>query len=53
MCSGDTTLEWPRVEHDGSRVGADGWGVTHECVDYDRMFMWTEERRGDDRTSIL
>lgn len=31
MCAGDMTIEWPRVEEDGSRFAVDGWGVTHEC----------------------
>ncbi|RMZ33893.1 hypothetical protein D0859_01974 [Hortaea werneckii] len=31
MCAGDMTIEWPRVEADGSRFAVDGWGITHEC----------------------
>ena len=34
MCAGDMTVEWPRVEKDGSRFAVDGWGITHECKDW-------------------
>lgn len=37
MCAGDTTLEWPREENDGRRIAVDGWGVTHQCVDWVRV----------------
>jgi hypothetical protein len=46
-------LEWPRVGKDGVRRGANGWGVIHKCVNWDRVFEWTEEHRGDDRVGIL
>lgn len=32
MCAGDTTLEWPK---EGSKGVVDGWGVTHQCRDWD------------------
>ena len=31
ICSGDMSLEWPKVEPDGRRFEVDGWGIPHEC----------------------
>jgi len=45
MCTGDTTLEKARTV-DGKLVrGVDGWGVTHECRDYDSIFNFAEAYR--------
>ena len=43
MCAGDLTLEWPRTEVDGRRFAVDGWGIEHECRDWDFMAGWVEE----------
>lgn len=40
MCSGDMTVEWPRVESDGSRFAVDGWGVTHQCKSWVILFAY-------------
>ncbi|KAI1128412.1 hypothetical protein F5Y10DRAFT_292064 [Nemania abortiva] len=31
-CSADMTLEWPRTDHDGSRMTVDGVGIPHVCT---------------------
>ncbi|GAB7329181.1 hypothetical protein MBLNU13_g01001t1 [Cladosporium sp. NU13] len=37
MCNADLTVEWPRTEADGSRVAVDGWGVSHQCKNWDSV----------------
>ncbi|TKA27395.1 hypothetical protein B0A50_05007 [Salinomyces thailandicus] len=43
MCAGDMTVEWPRVEADGSRFAVDGWGITHECKSWDAIMQYMQE----------
>ncbi|KAK3073640.1 hypothetical protein LTR53_004599 [Teratosphaeriaceae sp. CCFEE 6253] len=43
MCAGDMTVEWPRTEEDGSRFAVDGWGITHECRDWDAIMGYMEQ----------
>ncbi|KAK5679722.1 hypothetical protein LTS10_007670 [Elasticomyces elasticus] len=43
MCAGDTTIEWPRTETDGSRFAVDGWGITHECKDWSAIMEFMEQ----------
>jgi len=43
MCAGDMTIEWPRVEADGSRFAVDGWGITHECKSWDAIMQYMQE----------
>lgn len=31
MCSGDMTLEWPKLGDDGRRIEVDGWDIPHVC----------------------
>lgn len=45
MCNADMTVEWPRVEEDGSRFAVDGWGIDHQCKDWDSVMAWMEENR--------
>ena len=40
MCAGDTAIEY----EDPTRNGITGVGSTHQCVDYDRIFAWSEEQ---------
>ena len=52
MCSGDTTLEKARTV-DGKIVrGVDGWGVEHECRDYDAIYAYGAEHRTNNLTGI-
>ena len=52
MCNADTTLEKARVV-DGEIVrGVDGWGVAHECRDYDSIFAFAEAHRSSNLTGI-
>ncbi|KAM0707523.1 hypothetical protein Q7P35_004168 [Cladosporium inversicolor] len=37
MCNADLTVEWPRTEEDGRRVAVDGWGVAHQCKNWDSV----------------
>ena len=39
MCAGDTTLEWPK---EGSKGVVDGWGVTHQCRNWDDIVKFVE-----------
>ena len=46
LCSGDLTIEWAKVEKDGSRKQVDGWGVTHQCKDPELIREWMEANHG-------
>lgn len=46
MCAGDLSIEWAKVEKDGSRIQVDGWGVTHQCKDPDAIWKWMEANHG-------
>ncbi|KAJ0413628.1 hypothetical protein BJY00DRAFT_319625 [Aspergillus carlsbadensis] len=37
MCAGDMAIEWPRAEPSGERIVVDGWGIPHECEDWDNI----------------
>jgi hypothetical protein len=53
MCAGDTSLERSR-EEDGKIVqDVDGWGVQHECRNYDTIYQFAKENRSDNRTGII
>jgi len=52
MCSGDTTLEKAIVEDGKVIADVDGWGVQHECRNYDYIFAWAEENRSNNLTGI-
>ena len=43
MCHGDLALEHP-VDHDG-RQGVTGWGNTHMCRSWDKIYQAVLERR--------
>ncbi|KAF2150666.1 hypothetical protein K461DRAFT_280670, partial [Myriangium duriaei CBS 260.36] len=45
MCNADMTVEWPRAEDDGSRFAVDGWGIDHQCKDWDSIMKWMEDNR--------
>lgn len=46
LCAGDTTIEWARVESDGSRLSVDGWGIPHQCKDLEAIMAWVEANHG-------
>lgn len=46
MCAGDLTIEWAKVERDGSRTQVDGWGVPHQCKDLEAIQAWIEVNHG-------
>ena len=46
MCAGDLTIEWAKVERDGSRTQVDGWGVPHECKNPEVIRAWMEANHG-------
>ena len=46
LCSADLTIEWAKVEADGSRKQVDGWGIPHQCKDPDAIHAWMEENHG-------
>ncbi|KAI1121114.1 hypothetical protein F5Y10DRAFT_288927 [Nemania abortiva] len=50
MCSGDLTIEWAKVEGDGTRKQVDGWGVPHKCKDPEAIRAWMEANHGPVRT---
>ena len=42
MCAGDMTIEHAREPPLGQkRLTTDGWGVTHQCRNWDEMMAWT------------
>jgi hypothetical protein len=42
MCAGDMTIEHAREPPLGQkRLTTDGWGVTHQCRNWDEMLAWT------------
>lgn len=43
MCSADTALEHRRA--DGGETEVDGWGVTHQCRDWDAIWRWARDNR--------
>jgi hypothetical protein len=54
MCAGDTTLERAAVVN-GQIVGevkVDGWGVTHQCRDWQSIYSFTAEHRYSNTTGI-
>lgn len=54
MCAGDTTLEWSARASNGTKLnGVDGWGITHECVNYELLKEWTDRNRGSDGFGIV
>jgi len=53
MCGGDTTFEWPRrIIHEANRVTGkvDGYGITHQCRDWDAIREFAIERRATNVT---
>ncbi|CZT25821.1 uncharacterized protein RCC_11490 [Ramularia collo-cygni] len=37
MCAGDLTLEWPKEGSNGEHLVVDGWGVQHQCKDWNAI----------------
>lgn len=52
MCCGDTTLEKARTVGGELARGVDGWGVGHECRDYDAIYRYAAEHRSNNATGI-
>jgi hypothetical protein len=46
LCSADLTIEWAKIEVDGSRQQVDGWGVPHQCKDPDSVWDWMLRNHG-------
>src|SRR6266496_4664220 len=45
-CGADTTLEWDLLDENGdSKGGAGGWGVPHQCRDWDAVLDFAEEHQ--------
>jgi len=42
-CGGDMTMEWPRTEKDGRRFAVDGWGIPHECKNWDMIMDYMDK----------
>lgn len=40
QCAGDMTLETAIPNDDGA---VDGWGIEHQCRDWEEAYRWTEE----------
>ena len=43
MCNLDLTYETSRVDLDGKRRVADGWGMVHQCKDWSAINAWMLE----------
>ncbi|KAK0627945.1 hypothetical protein B0T14DRAFT_146492 [Immersiella caudata] len=52
MCAGDTALERARMVDGKLARGVDGWGVEHQCRDWDIIFNWAKEHRSGDDEGI-
>lgn len=53
MCAGDVSLE-PVEENEELDVrSGDGWGVTHQCRNYQRILDFAEKHRYLNATDIL
>ncbi|KAH8897176.1 hypothetical protein GQ53DRAFT_760356 [Thozetella sp. PMI_491] len=52
ICNGDTTLEKSRAVNSKPVRGVDGWGVTHECRDFDAIFAYAAAHRSNNLTGI-
>lgn len=57
LCHGDTTLEKARVVEGPNGAsqtvrGVDGWGVTHQCRDYDSIYALANAHRSRNDTGI-
>ena len=46
MCAGDLTIEWAKVEKNGSRIQVDGWGVPHQCKSPGEIRKWMAANHG-------
>ena len=48
MCAGDMTIEHAMESPLGQkRITTDGWGVKHQCSDWDEMAAWTLSRKAN------
>ncbi|KAL1586399.1 hypothetical protein WHR41_05290 [Cladosporium halotolerans] len=45
MCNADLTVEWPKTEANGERVAVDGWGVQHQCKNWDSVLEFMGKYR--------
>jgi hypothetical protein len=52
MCNGDTTLEKPSTVNGKPMRGVDGWGVAHECRDYDAIYSYADTHKSRNLTGI-
>lgn len=46
LCSADLTIEWAKIERDGSRLQVDGWGIPHQCKDPGLVWDWMLRNHG-------
>lgn len=52
MCHGDTTLEKARTVNGKLVRGVDGWGVEHECRNYEAISAYAAAHRTNNLTGI-
>jgi len=52
MCNGDTTLERGRVVDGKVTRGVDGWGIQHECRDFDAIYAFADAHKTRNITGI-
>ncbi|KAF2675391.1 hypothetical protein BT63DRAFT_450376 [Microthyrium microscopicum] len=50
QCGGDMAMEWPRTEPNGQRFAVDGWGIPHECKDWDAIEKYMDKNHFDHST---
>lgn len=55
MCCADSTIEWPVLkQHDGHVHGdVNGYGVTHQCRDWDGLSAFAVQSRATNKTGLL
>jgi hypothetical protein len=47
QCAGDMAMEWPRTEPDGGHFAVDGWGIPHECKNWDTISTYMDKNHFD------
>jgi len=52
LCAGNTSLEKAIVVDGEIRCDVDGWGVQHQCREYDAIYALVEKNHATDETGI-
>jgi hypothetical protein len=53
MCKADTALEKSAIQEGKTVHDVTGWGVDHECRDWEAIMKWASEHRSDNSELII